>query len=391
MNAIAITVNGRMVKAEAQPRTHLADFLREELMLTGTHLGCEHGVCGACTVMIDGEPARSCIAFTAACDGADVKTVEGFEGDELMQALRDAFSRRHALQCGYCTPGMLITAYDVVRRLPDADRPRIREELAGNLCRCTGYVGIVDAISDVLSGPPPVPGSSPVAGDHRAPDSIANAGSHGVALPRAAGAPVAPVGSVKTVRPSGAAGGENHIERGVTVAAPADTLWRVLRDPRTVVRCLPGAELLQEPDAREPDDIRLELRLSVAIGPMRARFDGGASVHYDEARRRGRLQGSAVDSASRTSGDGSVIFELAPSTAGRTDLQTAIDYRLIGPLAQFSRGAVVDAVVDRLLAQFAQNLAAAASGAAVSDQRSLGGLRLVVFALWQRMRRLIGL
>ena len=150
MKSIALTVNGRSVEASVQPRTHLADFLREHLRLTGTNLGCEHGVCGACTLMIDGAPARSCITFAVGCDGADVRTIEGFDEDPLMDALREAFSAEHALQCGYCTPGMLMSARDIVTRLPAADEARVREELAGNLCRCTGYVGIVRAILSVL-------------------------------------------------------------------------------------------------------------------------------------------------------------------------------------------------------------------------------------------------
>ncbi|HML83461.1 MAG TPA: (2Fe-2S)-binding protein [Thiomonas arsenitoxydans] len=147
---IELTVNGRAVHALVEPRTHLADFLREHLNLTGTNLGCEQGVCGACTVMIEGAPARACIAFAVGCDGADVRTVEYFDDDVVMQELRAAFSAEHALQCGYCTPGMLATARDIVTRLPDADEARIRHELAGNLCRCTGYVGIVRAIQRVL-------------------------------------------------------------------------------------------------------------------------------------------------------------------------------------------------------------------------------------------------
>ena len=148
---VELTVNGKQVKAEVEPRTHLADFLRETLRLTGTHLGCEHGVCGACTVLVDGEPARSCITFAVACDGANIQTIEDFDDDELMQGLRTAFSEEHALQCGYCTPAMLIIARDIVTRLPDADERRIRVELSGNLCRCTGYVGIVKAVQRVLS------------------------------------------------------------------------------------------------------------------------------------------------------------------------------------------------------------------------------------------------
>src|SRR5215470_13081580 len=145
MTKFALTVNDRLFETQVEPRTHLGDFLRDQLRLTGTHLGCEHGVCGACTVLIDGQPARSCITFAVACDGLDVRSIEGFETDEPMAQLRAAFSREHGLQCGFCTPGMLIAARDVVLRLPDADERRVRVELSGNLCRCTGYVGIVRA------------------------------------------------------------------------------------------------------------------------------------------------------------------------------------------------------------------------------------------------------
>jgi len=151
MKTLTLTVNGRRLSAPAEGRTHLADHLREAHGLTGTHLGCEHGVCGACTIEIDERPARSCITYAAACEGLAVRTIEGFDDDPLMAELRVAFSAEHALQCGYCTPGMLVTAHDIVRRLPQADEARIRLELAGNLCRCTGYRGIVRAIQRVLA------------------------------------------------------------------------------------------------------------------------------------------------------------------------------------------------------------------------------------------------
>ena len=149
--AVSMTVNGQGVEALVEPRTHLADFLREHLNLTGTNLGCEHGVCGACTLEIDGVPARSCITYATACDGADVRSIEGFDDDPVMAELRAAFTAEHALQCGYCTPGMLVTARDIVLRLPDADEARVRKELSGNLCRCTGYMGIVSAVRRVLA------------------------------------------------------------------------------------------------------------------------------------------------------------------------------------------------------------------------------------------------
>jgi carbon-monoxide dehydrogenase small subunit len=150
MSRLDITVNGKFISVDVEPRTHLADFLREQRLLTGTNLGCEHGVCGACTLMIDGAPMRSCLIPAVACAGAEVRTIEDFDRDPVMSELRAAFTAEHALQCGYCTPGMLATARDIVTRLPHADDARIRRELSGNLCRCTGYVGLVRALRRVL-------------------------------------------------------------------------------------------------------------------------------------------------------------------------------------------------------------------------------------------------
>lgn len=150
MTEISITLNGEVIRAEIQARLSLADFIREHQGLTGTHLGCEHGVCGACTIMLDDEPARSCITLAVAADAREVRTIEGFDEDPVMGTLRDQMREKHGVQCGYCTPGMMITAHDVVSRLPDADRDRIRLELSGNICRCTGYIGIIDAIEAAL-------------------------------------------------------------------------------------------------------------------------------------------------------------------------------------------------------------------------------------------------
>ena len=150
MMDVTMTINGVLVNAPVEPRTTLADFLRDEKGLKSIHLGCEHGVCGACTILIDGAPARSCIIYAISCNSAIIQTIEGCDGDTIMGALRDAFTAHHGLQCGYCTPAMLITARDIVARLPQADAGRVRLELAGNLCRCTGYAGIVRAIMSVL-------------------------------------------------------------------------------------------------------------------------------------------------------------------------------------------------------------------------------------------------
>jgi carbon-monoxide dehydrogenase small subunit len=147
MSAIRLRINGAEVADDVPPRLSLADFLRERRNLTGTHLGCEHGVCGACTVLVDGEPARSCLMLAVACDERKVQTIEGFTGDRAMDALRRNFHRHHALQCGYCTPGMLITARDLILRRRTGSEREIRDGLAGNICRCTGYTNIVTAIA----------------------------------------------------------------------------------------------------------------------------------------------------------------------------------------------------------------------------------------------------
>jgi aerobic-type carbon monoxide dehydrogenase small subunit (CoxS/CutS family) len=144
---IAVDVNGRRHEADVEPRTLLSDFLRHGLGLTGTHVGCEHGVCGACTVQVDSEPVRSCLMFAVQADGRSVRTVEALEGDDgALHPLQVAFHEAHALQCGFCTPGFLMSLEPFVRDRPDASEEEIREALAGNLCRCTGYEGIVEAV-----------------------------------------------------------------------------------------------------------------------------------------------------------------------------------------------------------------------------------------------------
>lgn len=145
---VTLTVNGRRLDAEIEPRVSLADFLRHSLKLTGTHVGCEHGVCGACTVLVDGAAVRSCLMFAVQADGAEVVSIEGLAQDGKLSVLQEAFRRHHALQCGFCTPGMLITAHALLRSEPDATEERIREVLSGNLCRCTGYVPIIHAVMD---------------------------------------------------------------------------------------------------------------------------------------------------------------------------------------------------------------------------------------------------
>jgi len=146
MPTVTMTVNGKKVSGEVEPRTLLVQFLRENLRLTGTHVGCEHGVCGACTIRVDGRIVRGCLMAAAQADGADVWTIEGVTETGEIRALQDAFVERNALQCGFCTPGMLLTIAELMERKPDASRDEIREYISGNYCRCTGYQAIVDAV-----------------------------------------------------------------------------------------------------------------------------------------------------------------------------------------------------------------------------------------------------
>ena len=143
---VSLTVNGRAYHAAAEPRLTLADFLRHELGLTGTHVGCEHGVCGACTVLLDDEAVRSCLLLAVQAEGCRIRTIEGLEGDGGLHPLQQAFVDSHALQCGYCTPGLLMTLVDYLRETPDPTEQDIREAISGNLCRCTGYHNIVAAV-----------------------------------------------------------------------------------------------------------------------------------------------------------------------------------------------------------------------------------------------------
>jgi carbon-monoxide dehydrogenase small subunit len=336
MNPVRLTVNDEPVQALAEPRTHLADFLREQLRLTGTHLGCEHGVCGSCTVLIDGQPSRACIAYAVQCDGAEVRTIEGFEDDALMNELRTAFSREHALQCGFCTPGMLIAARDLVLRLPGADERRIREEMSGNLCRCTGYLGIVRAIESVVK-------ARGASNDVSRPE---------IARPTAA-APrftpsMNPVVEETEKRTTAAAG--TRIEDQFTVNHPVAAVWAAFADMPAVAACLPGAEI------SEHNASSVKGRINVKFGLMRAAFVGAAALERDQAAKRGMIRGAGQDSLSSSRARGDISYQLFQEGTDSTKIRVAIDYSLQGPLAQFSRGGLVKEFVGTMVAQFAANL-----------------------------------
>lgn len=152
MITVTLTVNGRTYRADCEPRRTLADFLRYDLGFTGVHVGCEHGVCGSCTITLDGASARSCCLLAAQVDGAEIVTIEGLAADGELHPLQESFRKHHGLQCGFCTPGMLATALELLKENPAPTDAEIRQGISGNLCRCTGYQFIVDAIRDAAPG-----------------------------------------------------------------------------------------------------------------------------------------------------------------------------------------------------------------------------------------------
>ncbi len=359
MTRISLTVNGARGEYDVAPRQHLADFLRENLLLTGTHLGCEHGVCGACTILIDGEPARSCITFAATCNACDIRTIEGLEHDPIAERLRVAFTAHHALQCGYCTPGMLVTARDIVRRLPDASDDDIRLELAGNLCRCTGYNGIVRAIRQVLDE------RLNVAGPSRAPVPSVTFGK---------AVPIAAAEAAEAATPG------QGLHQRLLFSTPPAQLWAILRDPQAIVSCIPGASFTTM------DGHNLTGEITVAIGPVRARFTGAAQLTYDAAAFAGIATGQGQDKASGTRLSATANFRVEPDGGGSV-LGFDIDYSLKGPLAQLAKQRVVEMLADEITAMFAANLRARLAG-----QRATQAAPLSAFALAIRMiRRFLGL
>ncbi|WP_022723132.1 2Fe-2S iron-sulfur cluster-binding protein [Rhodopseudomonas sp. B29] len=389
MSALALTVNRRAVDCAAEPRTSLADVVRDHLDLTGTHLGCEHGVCGACTVLIDGVPARSCITFAAACQGAEVTTIEGLDDDEIAAELRAAFTREHALQCGYCTPGMLVSARDLVLRLPDADERAIRVGMSGNLCRCTGYVGIVRAVMSVIAarrarGIAAEVGAGrtalgPVGSGHGAAASETQAAPKPVAAPLAA--PTAGA-TIADFTPS------TIIEQSFEVEHPPREVAALFTDVAAVASCLPGVVLSSD----DPANITGEIR--VQVGPIAAQFAGVARLERADDGLSGRIIGGGQDRRSRSATQGEIRYQLMPLAGGdATRVELTIGYTLTGLLAQVGRSGLVRDLARRLVDEFAANLSRKLSGqpsAPGAAARELDGLALLLSVLRARLPRWLG-
>ena len=398
MKAIALTLNGRSLAAAVEPRTHLADFLRETQGLTGTHLGCEHGICGACTLLVDGVPVRSCITYAIACDGAAITTIEGLDDDDIAKELREAFSREHALQCGYCTPGMLMSARDLAIRAERADEHEIRVAMSGNLCRCTGYVGIVRATHAVIHGRRargiaaiPDAGRSTMgpAGSGHARTSTAAHGSAGAALvavtpaPRlareAADAPTLPIADFEP---------QVTFSYNFVVHHPREDVWAFFARIHDVAACLPGASITGGDGRHVTGTMRIKL------GPIAAEFDGTATVERDASTYSGRVRGSGRDARSISATRGAISYRLASGNdphATRVDVD--VGYTLTGMLAQFGRTDLTRDIVSRITKAFVQNLEArmAAPGQpAVQPAAELNAGALVFSTIVERMKRWFG-
>ncbi|MBR1126713.1 xanthine dehydrogenase family Fe-S subunit [Bradyrhizobium iriomotense] len=352
MNTIALQVNRRAVELSAEPRTSLADFVRDKLDLTGTHLGCEHGVCGACTVLLDGVPARSCITYAAACEGADITTIEGLDEDEITTELRAAFTREHALQCGYCTPGMLVSARDLVLRLPDADERRIRVGLSGNLCRCTGYVGIVRAVQSVIEArrarsiAPQTGGGRTSLGPVGSGRAAASRSERPVQQALAPASESAAPGSIPDFVPA------TVLDQRFTLAQPPAEVFAMFEDIAGIAACLPGVSLKSPPSPE-----RVEGLIRVRLGPIAAAFEGAARVERDPATLSGRIVGIGTDQRSHSATQGEIRYRLLPLEGGAaTAVELSIGYTLTGMLAQVGRPGLVRDLAKRLVADFAANL-----------------------------------
>jgi carbon-monoxide dehydrogenase small subunit len=353
-------------------------------------------VCGACTLLIDGAPARSCITYAIACEGAEITTMEGLDEDEVTGELRAAFSREHGLQCGYCTPGMLVSARDIVTRIPDADERRVRLELSGNLCRCTGYVGIVRAVCAVLDERRRT-GVTPELAHHRPLGPVGSGHALPIDLGELAGwTKVTPLSGVTSTNQSTG-------ETSRTAVAPT-RLGSVLRQsfivdyPRErvsaffgrlddVAACMPGAALTEA-----PRDGHVRGRLRVKLGPIAADFAGEADIERDPTRHCGVIRGHGRDSRTSSTAVGEVRYVLVEERSGAaTRVEIEVGYGLRGTLAQFSRSGIVNDLAERLTADFAKNVEARLGVADASDAATapceLDAGSLILSVIRTRIRR----
>lgn len=360
-------VNQESHICNADARTSLADYLRDELDLTGTHVGCEHGVCGACTVLLDGYPIRSCITLTGACENGLIQTIEGLDNDPIMVALQEAFMDNHGLQCGFCTPGMLISCRDIILRNETIDERALRIALGGNICRCTGYVGIVKAVQSVMAqrgqliqAPPDVSGEAYKIISDKSEELPSFKRKHG---------------QINQAPINASQGDEDgqFVFEVIEIKRASNEVWKFLRDVESVVPCVPGARLIGHQGEQ------LDMEMEISLGAIKVRFRGLGRFSFDDETRSGRFEGEGKDTRSGSGATGVMDFKV---NVGKDDSHCTIElkasYALTGSLSQFSRGGLVKNFVGVVARLFGENIQKALSGEKI---RGSSGAQLSAFSL----------
>lgn len=376
---VTMNVNGSEVSVSLPARVTLSDALRDHLGLTGTHVGCEHGICGMCTVLVDGQAARACLLFAVQLDGAEITTVEGLGRPDDLHPLQEAFGEHHGLQCGFCTPGFLMSSYDLLSHAPDVQREDLPGELSGVLCRCTGYRNIIDAVDQVaeshregLPGPTNCASRTLVG---RTPAGTSGSGSRASEIADVAEEQGHPE---EIALPTG----EPTIRVDVTSALSSspEEVARVFGDIRLLSRCLPGAELTDD-----LGDDWYRGRARIALGPMKLAFHGLAHV-LEQSDSRLQMNGQGKD-AGGGGAQAAITMVATPDGGSGTSLQATADVFLTGRIAGFGRSLAGD-VSRRLFLDFARALDQAAAGREPDvAARPPGALTLMWSALMDRVRR----
>jgi aerobic-type carbon monoxide dehydrogenase small subunit (CoxS/CutS family)/carbon monoxide dehydrogenase subunit G len=373
---VTFSVNGAPVSLRVPARLTLADALREKLGLTGTHLGCEHGVCGMCTILVDGDAARACLLFAVQVDGSDLTTVEGLGRPDDLHPLQESFGRHHGLQCGFCTPGFLMSSYDLLSHEPDVDRKDLPEELSGVICRCTGYRNIIDAVDEVATshrdGLP-----QPTNCGHR---TLVGRGGTGSTAPasepeEAAAAPELDQPHEITL-PSGEP--TIAIELASSLESSLSDVGKVFDDVRLLARCLPGAELTDE-----LSEEWYRGRARVALGPIRLSFNSIAHLLVHESDRMHVLAQGSDTSGGRAQAE---IQLSAYPDGGGTRLEARARVFLVGRIAGFGRSLAGD-VSRRMFEDFATAVDQAARGEVPVAAKAPSAFRLLLDTIRDRRRR----